>query len=74
MCTRARVCGGGGGGEGGVGAQARACACARVALLIQQAAGRNSHLRSLLLPHRFRPCIINGTMFGKKVLDTKCVF
>jgi hypothetical protein len=58
VCARARV---------------RACACARVALLSQHATRNHSHLWPLWLHHIFRHYLINGTIFGKKLNDTKCV-
>jgi hypothetical protein len=53
----------------GVDAQAWACAFAFVALLIQHA----TRMRLLWLHYIFRHFLINGTNFGKKALNTKCV-
>jgi hypothetical protein len=54
-----------------VGAKARACAQARVAVLIQQA---TYCLHPLWLHHIFRHYLINGTIFGKNVIEYKmCV-
>jgi hypothetical protein len=56
----------------GGGAWARACACALVALLIQH--GTLIRLRPLWLHHICRHFDMNGTIFGKKLLNIKCVF
>jgi hypothetical protein len=59
------------------GAWAFAWACAHVALLIQHATRIRhtvTHLWPLRLHHIFRHYLINGTIFGKKLLNTKCVF
>ena len=69
VCVRACVC-----GWVGVGARARACACARVALLIQHAARRHIVICGLWLYHIFQHYLINGTIFGKNLLNIKCVF
>jgi hypothetical protein len=68
MCVCARV-----GGWNGVGvcAKALACACSRVALIIQHATSR--HTAFLAAPN-FLSSLMNGKIFGKKFLNTKCVF
>jgi hypothetical protein len=58
------VCGG-----GGVDPEALACAFARVALLIQYEMGSHNFICGL--PRHF---LINGKVFGKKLLKIKCVF
>jgi hypothetical protein len=60
----------------GARARARTGACARVALIIQHATRRRyCHLRPFLAsPIFFRPYLINGTIFGEKLLIIKCVF
>jgi hypothetical protein len=47
-----------------------AYACARVALLIKNAKRRHT----VCLHHIFRQYLINGTIFGKRLLNIKCVF
>ena len=47
--------------------------CARVALLIQRATRRHSHLRHLWIRHIFRYYLINGMIFVKTLLNRKCV-
>ena len=65
-CVSARV---------GVDALARACACVYVYLLTQHVAhAPYCHLRPLWLHRIFRHYLINGTIFGKKLLNIKCVF
>ena len=52
---------------------ARACDCARVALLMQHAKRR--HVSCGLWLHQiFRHFLINDTIFGKTLLNIKCVF
>ena len=71
-CVRPSVC------RCGCGCRSRsragACTFACVALLIQHATRRHSHLRPLWLHHNFRHYLINGTIFGKKLLNIKCAF
>ena len=57
-----------------VDARAWVCACAHVALLIQHATRRHVVICDLWLHHIFRHYLINGTIFGKMLLDVKCVF
>jgi hypothetical protein len=52
-----------------------ACACARIALLIQHAKLYARIMTSLVwLHHIFRHYHINGAIFGKMLLNIKCVF
>ena len=67
------VCVGGGGVGGWVCAQALACACARVALTIQHETRCHIVICFLYVSTIFFE-IINGTIFGKKLLNKKCVF
>ena len=50
-----------------------ACACTRVALLIQHAP-RIRHIVRLSRSNIFFDIISNGTIFGKSLLNVKCVF
>ena len=59
----------------GVDAGARECACARVALLIQNA----MYMRHIVCGLSgsttfFRHCLMNITIFGKKLLYVRCMF
>ena len=66
MCAHACVC-----------QSACACVYVQVALLFQHAT-RMRHIVMYLWPvrllHIFRHYLINGTVFGKKLLNIKCVF
>ena len=73
-CARARACGC---MWGGAQARGRVCACWRVALLIHHA----TCMRHIILPFvaslyppLFRHYLMNCTIFGKKLLNTKYVF
>ena len=53
------------------------CVCVCVALVIQHAKRipvLYCHLWPICLLHNFRHCTMNGTIFGKKLLNMKCVF
>ena len=54
---------------GGVDARAQACACARVASLIQHATRHHIVISGSNIFLDTRPYIINGTIFGKKVIE-----
>ena len=57
-----------------VGARALACAFPRLGLLIQYATRRRHSVCGLWLQHIFRHYLINDAIFGKKLLNIKCVF
>ena len=65
-----------GGGFRFVGAREQACACARIGFLIQYA----TRMRRIVicglsrLHNIFRHCLVNGTLFGKKVTEYKMCF
>ena len=67
VCVRACVCGCGCAGAG---------VCLRTCSLAKPAgnAPPYCHLRPLWLHHIFQHYLINGTIFGKKSLNIKCVF
>jgi hypothetical protein len=68
------VCGGGGWrgvtGCTGAGVRMRACSLTYPA----RNAPPNYYLQPLWYRHIFRHCLINGTLFGKKLLSIRCVF
>jgi hypothetical protein len=57
-----------------VGARARAYACARVSLLIQQVTRRSIVICDQSVSTTFPTGIIKGSVYGKMLLDIKCVF
>ena len=69
VCVRACVCGCGYKGTG-------ASVCSHASSLTNPAcnAPPYCHLRPLWLHHIFPYYLINGTTFGKKLLNIKCVF
>jgi hypothetical protein len=58
-----------------MGAKVRTCVYARVALLVQHATHHHIITCGLSWLHlHVRHYVIRGTIFGKKLLDIKCIF